>query len=109
MRPIPPAHRKLIDSDSWYNACCFPDKTNCQGRTEVHHACQYQGRQISEMFNYIPLCHYHHDTQIGKDWASLLAITRMTSEDKARFPRRDWNQEAAKYLFKLQNYDRSTN
>ena len=103
MRAIPQSHRKIIDSDPWYRTCCFPDKSKCEGRTEIHHALIYSGRQISELFNYIPLCHYHHDTQIGKDFASLLAITKMTSEDKAKYNRRDWNQEAAAKFYKLTN------
>ena len=103
MRPINKSLRAELAQDPWMTVCCFPDKSECKGRVQWHHAAIYQNRQCDERWAIIPLCEFHHDTQEGKDWAALLAITRMTSEDKANYGRRDWNQEAAAKFYKLTN------
>ena len=75
--------------------CCYP---GCGSReVEYHHAVIYGGRQLNERWAILPLCHEHHGSKEGRDWAELLAITRMTWEDREKYPKYDWLQRA-KYL-----------
>ena len=98
MRAIPPKQRKEINDNDWYRECKYPGCASKQ--VEIHHCCQYSGRQIAELWNYVPLCHEHHSSKEGRDWAELLAITRMTEEDRMKYNKRDWLQRA-KYLYDI--------
>ncbi len=57
MQPIPPKHRKLIDADPYFKKCCVCGKVGVQ----IHHVFNYSGRQIIEMWNYMPVCKECHD------------------------------------------------
>jgi len=58
MRPIPPKHKKLISDNPFYKKC-----VNCgsMNNIEIHHVFG----QISEMWNYIPLCVKCHRGNFG--------------------------------------------
>lgn len=97
MRPIPANHRKQIADDDFYRKCyvCGDSKV------EIHHVFSYSGRQISEMWNYVPLCRAHHaettphnmgykkDTRNYIEWCTVM---KMTAEDKQKYPKFNWSQ-----------------
>lgn len=58
MKPIPPKHKEKIASNPFYKKC-----VNCgsMNNIEIHHTFG----QISEMWNYIPLCVKCHRGNFG--------------------------------------------
>ena len=89
---IPLKYRKIIEADPYFKKCAR--QVGCSGRITIEHALLYAGKQINEMFNYVPLCWYHHLGQgLDKQFNQWVAIKRMTKEDKARYPRENWNQK----------------
>jgi hypothetical protein len=110
MRAIPPAHRKIIDSDPYFKQCAreaiFHDH-DCQGRITIEHALIFRGRQVVELFAYVPLCAFAHgvdeyqDSKIfDKRKNEYLALIRATTEDMAKYPTAGWEQKLL-YLTKL--------
>jgi hypothetical protein len=102
MQPIPPAHKKIIDSDPYFRTCArnalFHDHI-CQGRITIEHAIIYAGRQIVEVWNYVPLCCWAHDVDEWQDKGNIdkrlnefLAIRRASPEDLAKYPKKDWSR-----------------
>ncbi len=91
MRAIPPKHRKLIDESKYFKKCARASEGGCMGRITIEHVFIYAGRQISEMWNYLPLCWRHHlgdlfDKRVNEG----IAISRATTEDLKKYPRRNW-------------------
>jgi len=95
MRPIPQKLRKQLSEDPFMEACCYPGCA-CK-EVEWHHSVIYARKQVNEKWAILPLCHEHHNSKEGRDWAELLAITLMTEEDRIMYSKRDWLQRA-KYL-----------
>jgi len=92
MRPIPLKHRRQIDSDPYYETCARANG-DCRGRITIEHAFIYAGRQINEMWAYVPLCWRHHlGDLLDKKINERLAVSRATPEDLEKYPRRDWSQ-----------------
>lgn len=102
MRPIPPAHRREIANNDWYRHCII-----CGGnQITIAHIFQYGGKQISEMWNYLPLCvqchakstphnvNYIPATRYYVEWYTVL---RMTPADRQQYPKTNWLQ-LKKYL-----------
>lgn len=93
MRPIPEKHRKKINNDPYYRTCARACDGGCSGRTTIEHALTYAGRQISEMWNYIPLCEKHHgvehfsgsDSFLNKGINRCIALNRATDEDLLKY------------------------
>lgn len=61
----------------------------------IEHALYYAGRQLSEMWAYVPLCWYHHlGKGLNKEMNKYLAMRQMTSEDIGNayvdYPKFDW-------------------
>lgn len=94
MPNIPLKHRKLIDADPKYRTCARKDEGDCAGRITIEEACLYAGKQIKEMWNYLPLCEKHHG--IGAYWNChgqnkkrhiILALQQATESDRKKYPR----------------------
>lgn len=104
MRPIPLAHRKIISTDPYFRTCARSND-ECSGRITIEHAWIYQGRQINELWAYVPLCEYHH---LGKGlikWINhYLSIMRATDKDLKKYPNRDWAQERSYLTKKHENH-----
>ena len=93
MRPIPAKHRQIIDSDPYFRVCARAKDGGCQGRMTVEHAFLYANRQISELWNYVPLCFHHHLGEgLDKNKNQLIALSRATPEDLAKYPHGDWSK-----------------
>ena len=110
MRAIPQAHRKIIDTDPYFRSCArealFHDHV-CQGRITIEHALIYAGRQVAEIWAYVPLCAYAHgvdefqDSKIfDKGINEYLALIRATQEELDKYSTSGWEQKL-KYLRKL--------
>ncbi len=108
MQPIPQKHRKLIDQDTYYKSCVI-----CGSReVEIHHVFIYSGRQISDMWNYQPVCRKHHAEgtphnnkykKTTRDKLELLCLERVdTMYLMANYPKRPWVQ-LKKYLWQEAN------
>lgn len=104
MRPIPLAHRKLIDTDPYFRVCARRNG-QCSGRITIEHAWEYGGRQINEMWAYLPLCEYHHlGAGLNKEINHFLSIQRATAEELRKYPRKNWDQERRYLLRKYGTY-----
>lgn len=76
----------------------------CKGRITREHAVYYAGKKIDEAWAIVLLCAWAHEVDQFQDGGGMvkeigewIAINRMTKEDEARFPRKDWKQRR-KYL-----------
>ncbi len=90
MRPIPQKLKDEILSDLYYKKCCRKNH-DCKGRITWEHAFIYAGRQINEKWAIIPLCVYHHLGEgLDKRLNEIIAVSRATPEDLAKYPRKNW-------------------
>jgi len=92
MRKIPPKHREIINSDLYYKTCVRQNEGNCAGNITIEHALIFGGRQIAELWNYIPLCEYHHSVNNYQDGGDLdkekntyFALNRATDEELLKY------------------------
>lgn len=107
MRPIPPLHRNQIDTDPYYRVCARSGEGGCAGRITIEHVFIYAGRQICEMWNYLPLCWFHHlGAGLDKRLNEYLALLRVTTAELSKYPKVDWKQKL-KHLTSI--YDISRN
>lgn len=98
MRPIPLKHRKQIDTDPFFKRCVRFEEGSCSGRITIEHVFIYANRQISEMWNYLPLCWFHHlDKGLDKRLNERIALSRVTEEELSKYPKKNWKQ-LKKYL-----------
>lgn len=102
MRAIPPAHRREISNDEFFKKCVVCGSHKVQ----IHHNFIYAGKQISELWNYVPLCEEHHDKitphkpgydPLEREYIDWFVLIRMKPEDRAKYPKKDWAQ-LKKYL-----------
>ena len=103
MRPISSKFRKIIDEDPFYRRCALADE-KCDGRITIEHAFIYAGRQIDEMWNFVPLCEWHHS--VGK-WLGCGGLDKSRNEWIAlnlapprafkAYPKRDFETLKAHY------------
>lgn len=97
MSPIPPKLRAQIDADPYFRTCARKN-SECSGRITIDHAWIYGGRQIQELWAFVPVCVYHHlgagFSRLENEWLSL---ARATDEDLAKYPNRNWRQIRAYY------------
>ncbi len=97
MRPIPIKHREIISSDPYFRVCARLNM-DCNGRITIEHSFIYAGRQISEMWNYVPLCWAHHlGDKFVKEVNQMISLNRATDEELSKYPRKNWSQ-LKKYL-----------
>lgn len=96
---IPNKHRKIINSDPKYKVCARLSQ-ECDGRITIEHAFKYQNKQINELWNYVPLCEYHHGLGkyhnngggLDKRENERIALSQATEEDLAKYPKKKWKQ-----------------
>jgi hypothetical protein len=115
MRPIPLNHRKIISTDPYFKFSCLSGKpADFANRIVIHHAWEYAGRQINELWNYCPLLESEHAYNSGSpsahndksinDRVKLIAIGRTTIEYlQTNFPKKDWLGEIKKIKYNLSN------
>lgn len=93
MRPIPPKLRKQIDENPYYKTCARKGDGYCDGRITIEHAFIWGGRQINELWAFVPLCWHHHlGLSLDKRKNQWIAINRATKEDLKKYPNKDWQQ-----------------
>jgi hypothetical protein len=91
MRPIPPKLRSQIAADPYYQKCARAKDGGCAGRITWDHCFTYQNRQINEAWAILPVCVYHHlGPGFVKTTNQLIALSRATPEDLAKYPPVDW-------------------
>ena len=107
MRSISSTHKRQIDSDPYFKKCIL-----CGQKPEIHHCFIYQGKQIAELWNYVPLCHFHHVGEKGfhkcketKEIVELHVLQKMSPLDMAKYNKRNWEQEKKYLLKKLRGYE----
>lgn len=103
MRKISQRVRSVMDNDMFFLKCarCVLLKDHiCQGRLTREHVFIYAGRQIDEPWAIISICAYSHSVDQFQDGGILdkkinewIAINRMTAEDEAKYPKRNWSRE----------------
>lgn len=88
---------EMLDNP-YYQRCIR--NSGCRGRITLEHALKYSGRQINEIWAIVPVCAYHHCVDQYQDCGDMdkrfheyVAISRMTAEDRKKYPRRDWLQD----------------
>lgn len=114
MRPIPQSHRKIINTDPYFKKSCLSGKrADFANRIVIHHAWEYAGRQINELWNYCPLLESEHAYNSGSpsvhnskemdDIVKLIAIRRAGLDYlKTNFPKKDWEGEIKKINYNLE-------
>jgi hypothetical protein len=97
MRPLPSAHKIQINKDVRFKICARSGG-DCSGRITIEHAFLYGGKQVNEMWAYVPICWYHHlGAGLNKEINRLLALRHATDDDLKKYPKTDWLQ-MKKYL-----------
>ena len=100
MRPIPLKLRKVIDTDPYYRTCARAEDGGCWGRITIEHALIYAGKQINELWCLLPLCWFHHLGEgLNKAKNQLIALSRATPEDLAKYPRLDWQKLKQRLIY----------
>lgn len=105
MRTISKKVKDQILEDPTYGKCMrelyFKDHV-CAGRITWEHAVIYAGKQVDEVWAIISLCAFSHSVDqyqdcgiLDKEINQCIALNRMTPEDEAKYPRRDWERERA--------------
>lgn len=102
MRPIPEKHKIIIDSDPYFERCCLTGYHKSQVKIDIHHAWDYAGRQINELWAYMPIWNRKHNyngdpdavhrSQETKEYVQYLSLLRATPEDLAKYPKKNWQQ-----------------
>lgn len=113
MQPIPMKHRKQIAIDSYFNRSCLSgQRATWKDKIVIHHPWTYAGKQISEMWNYLPLLASEHDynspypsahnSKLISEKLKLIAISRGDLQEiKKLYPKKDWDQEIKAINFNI--------
>jgi len=92
MRPIPKTLKDEMAADPYYRVCARLNG-DCDGRITWEHAFIYAGKQINERWAIIPLCWFHHlGIGFNKRVNMIIALSRATAEDLAKYPRGEWEK-----------------
>jgi len=99
MNNTPKHIRDYWDRNPVYK-CERDDEGDCSGRLTKEHSLIYAGRQIQELWAILDICEYHHSIgkyhgvgNLDKKKHEWLAISKMTPEDMAKYPKRNWKRE----------------
>ncbi len=104
MQPIPQKHRKIIGTDPYYKQSCLTGKKARVGdRIVIHHAWEYAGKQISELWNYCPLLDSEHspyskipsvhNNHEMKEKVQLIAMEKAGLKNLViNYPKKNWAQ-----------------
>jgi len=102
MSPIPAKLKAEIESDPYYRLCARSSEGDCSGRITWEHAFIYAGKQIQERWAIIPLCWFHHLGEgLNKAKNQIIALSRATAEDFAKYPRIDWSKLQQRLTYEL--------
>lgn len=71
MRPISGKDKAIIDERKYFKTCVRHADGGCGGRITIEHALIFAGKQIAELWNYVPLCEYHHGVNSYQDRGDL--------------------------------------
>lgn len=99
MRPITDKVKKILEADPRMKLCAVRHVSlvgACEGRVEWDHVWIYAGKQINEPWAIVGLCKKHHRNKDGNGYLKSLvqgiSIRLATSEDLAKYPRKNWLQ-----------------
>lgn len=86
MRAIPLKTRREIKKDNWYLQCCLRPFTDCRHhpKIDIHHGVIYEGHQIDDLWNLIPLCRTCHDDISKphiKEFVDWIMFSRASDEE----------------------------
>lgn len=105
MRPINSKLRKELENDQFYKKCCLTGFDRF--KIDWHHCFQFQGSQIDEKWNIIPVWDKKHSPQGHPDSihncketrerAELIALKRAPKDVFIRFKKANFDQRL-KYL-----------
>lgn len=98
MRKLSYRVRKGINIDLFYSICCV---TGDQRDVSMQHCWCYGKSQIDELWAIVPLrrdLNTSHPPMEVKEKCQIISLIRATSEDLAKYPKKDWAQ-IKKYLF----------
>lgn len=94
----------MINNDPYYRKCARRNYGNCDGRITIEHAIIYAGKQLSEMWSYVPLCWYHHlGPGLNKEINIILALNRATDEELAEISKAQDYRKLRDHLNKKYN------
>lgn len=71
MRKISPEDKEYINADKFFKTCIRAKEGTCKGRITIDHVLIFAGKQIAELWNYIPNCEYHHGVENYQDKGDL--------------------------------------
>ena len=96
MRPISKPFLVVIDTDPYFKTCARRG-ADCAGRITIEHAFMYAGRQMDELWAFLPLCWYHHlGAGLNKRFNQWLCLARLAVEEIAaiqrKYPNVGWMQ-----------------
>ena len=92
MRKISEKDKKTIGNSEYYKHCALASLGGCGGRITIEHAEIYAGKQIDEMWNYVPICAKHHGvdeyqdvTAVDKSRTRWVAFNQATDEELNKY------------------------
>lgn len=90
-KPIPLKMREELNEDPFMHQCVLSLWGYCMGDIEWHHNLTYAGKRVNEYGSILPVCKYHHQKESKfKRELNAIMYTRMTDEDRAKYPRKTW-------------------
>ena len=105
MNPIPSKLKKELSKDPYYKRCFLTGFTAF--KIDFHHCCTYQGKQINEKWNILPIWWRKHspygdedsvhNCKKTKDLVELIALKRATKKDLQKYRKANLEQRL-KYL-----------
>jgi len=88
MRKISQKNKNIINTNVYYKKCHRAEEGTCEGRITIDHALIFAGRQIDELWNFVPTCAYHHAVDQYQDGGDFdkqkqikAALLRATEEE----------------------------
>lgn len=91
-KPIPLKMRAELAEDKFMKECCLQGiKMLCEGELQWHHALIYSGKRQNEKGAILSLCRGHHEKESQfRHLLNQIMYSRMTDEDRAKYPRKKW-------------------
>lgn len=71
MRKISEEDKEYINADKFFKRCIRHKEGTCKGRITIDHVLTFGSKQIAELWNYIPVCEYHHGVEHYQDCGAL--------------------------------------
>lgn len=92
VKTIPLKMRAELAEDKFMKECSLQGiKILCEGELQWHHALIYSGKRQNEKGAILPLCRGHHEKESQfRHLLNQIMYTRMTDEERAKYPRKKW-------------------